>query len=142
MAIKIFKPFVLVAVLSGFISAQSPKFDYVDVSGTKVMTTHAARYRIQVDKQSRLLGEFHHQPTYGDKKFNVSLAAFSDGVRLIMIHAETHTDGSGGLDYSKLAPASLNGVKFTSREHCAPPEAEAEMAANPEVAFMREKDSR
>ena len=56
-----------------------------------------------------------------------------------MIHAETHTDGSGGLDYSNLKADSLNNLKFTSRDQCAPIEAEAELTANPEIKFLRAK---
>ena len=54
-------------------------------------------------------------------KFNVSMAAFSKGDSIILMHAEMHTDGSGGLDYSKLKAETLNGIKFTSREQCVTP---------------------
>lgn len=121
------------------IAAQNIGFDYLEVKNSSVKTTHQAKYKIRIDKSFKLLGEFDHQPTYGDKQFNVSMAAFSAAENIIMIHAETHTDGSGGLDYSKLAPDALNGLKFTSREQCAAAEDEAELAANPQIKFLRDK---
>lgn len=99
--------------------SQQPAFDYLRVKGRVVESTHRIKYRLQVDKSFHLLGEYHHQPTYGGKMFNVTVAAYAKGERLLMIHAEAHTDGSGGLDYSNLKPDPLNGISFNSREQCA-----------------------
>lgn len=124
-----------------FCAAQKLKndFDYLEIKGQKVTSTHAARYQVKISRAFKPLGEFHHRPVYGEKQFNVSFAGFSDGRNLIMIHAETHTDGSGGLDYSKLEPAELGGLKFTSREQCAGAEDEKELNENPQIRFLREK---
>ncbi|MBX3265788.1 MAG: hypothetical protein KF831_03700 [Acidobacteria bacterium] len=126
-------------VLFGFSpgSAQQSGFDYLTVRGNSVKTTHQAKYEIKIDPAFKLLGELHHRPTYDKKQFNVSFAAFSDGKYLVMVHAETHTDGSGGLDYSNLTPGKLNGLTFTSREQCASAEDETELNGNPQIQFIR-----
>ncbi len=119
--------------------AQTNDFDYLEISKNTVRSTHGTNYKIKVDRSFKLLGEFSHQPTYGENQFNVSFAAYSDENNLIMIHAEKHTDGSGGLDYSELSPTELNGIKFTSRTQCAEPEDDAELEANPEILFVRKQ---
>lgn len=140
MKIKTFSGLILFFLCgAAVVSAQNLKFDYLKIKGNTVKTTHQARYKIKINKSFKPLGELHHQPTYGEKQFNVSLAAFSSGADIIMIHAETHTDKSGGLDYSNLKADSLDDLKFTSREQCAPAEAEAELATNPQIKFLREK---
>lgn len=138
MKIKTFAGLILFFLFCGIASADT-KFDYLKVKGNTVKTTHQARYKIKIDKSFGFLGELHHQPTYSEKQFNVSLAAFSGGADIIMIHAETHTDKSGGLDYSNLKADALDNLKFTSREQCAPAEAEADLSSNPEIKFLREK---
>jgi hypothetical protein len=119
--------------------AAKAEFDYLDVSGNVVRTTHAAKYRIRVAKGFKYLGEFHHQATYNDIGFNVSMAVFARGKDLLMIHAERHTDGSGGLDYSGLEPAKLSGLPFTQRTQCASPEDREELDSNPQIRFVRSK---
>ena len=114
-------------------------FDYLKVSGHTVESTHKARYRLKVDRSFRPLGEFHHRPVYEGVRFNVSLAAFARGDRVIMMHAETHADGSGGLDYSRLKPETLGGVRFNSREQCAAPADLPDPYVNPEFRFLRDK---
>lgn len=94
-------------------------FDYLKVRGHTVESVHKIRFVARVDRSFRLLGEHHHRPTYGGKLFNVSVAAYARGDELVMIHAEAHADGSGGLDYSALRPDPLGGIPFTSREQCA-----------------------
>jgi hypothetical protein len=64
---------------------------------------------------------------------------FSRGSDLLLIHAETHTDGSGGLDYSDLKPATLSGLPFTNRTQCASSEDKAELDENPQIQFVRSK---
>lgn len=94
-------------------------FDYLKVEGRTVESVHKMKFVARVDKSFKLVGEAHHRPTYGGKLFNVSVAAFARGDELIMIHAEAHADGSGGLDYSNLKPDPLGGIAFNSREQCA-----------------------
>jgi len=67
------------------------------------------------------------------------MAAFAKLDQLILIHAEMHTDNSGGLDYSKLAPASLSGIAFTSKEQCVTAEDEPDPDSNPQLRFLRDK---
>ena len=134
------KPFFILLLLifagPGTSFGQQEIFNYLRIDNNKVRTTHSAKYEVIVDRSFKLLGSFSHQPTYA-KQFNVSLAAFSDGVNLLMVHAEKHTDGSQGLDYSSLAPASLNGLKFTTRDQCASKDDDAELDSNPEIKFIR-----
>ena len=117
-----------------------PKFDYLTVKGNTVESVHQLRYVARIDKSFKLLGEHHHQPTYGAKMFNVSVAAYARGDELVMIHAEAHTDNSGGLDYSNLKRDPLGGIDFTSREQCAVL-AEIPDAYNsiPDLRFLRDK---
>lgn len=132
---------LLILPLCFFSTAQKSKtdFDYLRIKGRKIISTHAAQYQIVIKRPFEFIGEFHHQPVYGEKQFNVSFAAFSNKEKLIMIHAETHSDGSGGLDYSNLEPAELTGLKFFSREQCAAAEDAAELNENPQIKFLREK---
>jgi hypothetical protein len=120
-------------------SSRLLKFDYLKVKGHVVESTHRVKYRLTVDRSFKFLGEYHHQPTFGGKMFNVSVAAFSNGGQLVMVHAEAHRDGSGGLDYSNLKADPLDGINFTSREQCA---VLAEIPAtddNPDLRFLRDK---
>ena len=123
---------------SVFVFAQDKEFDYLNIEGNEISTTHLAKYTITIDGAYRYLGEFRHQPTYGDKQFNVSMVVYIDGQRLFMVHAEKHTDGSGGLDYSQFRPALLHEASFNLRELCAPEEAEEELSVNPEIRFIRD----
>lgn len=140
------KPYCLTAIIllifAAFVTAtaqQDPDFNYLQIRGNTVRTTHAAKYVIKIDKSFTFLGELNHQAVYGDEQFNVSFAVFKSGGRLVMIHAETHTDGSGGLDYSDLAPVRLDGLPFTSRIQCATPEDKEELDSNPQIKFIRSK---
>jgi hypothetical protein len=128
---------VFIAVLSG--NAVQNKFDYLKVKGHKVASVHRLKYVASIDESFKLLGEYHHQPTYGGKMFNVSVAAFAKGDDLIMIHAEAHTDNSGGLDYSNLKPDPLYGINFTSREQCAVIAEIHDPDSIPDLRFLRER---
>ncbi len=120
-------------------SAKKSEFDYLDVSGSVVRTTHDAKYRIYISESFRFLGILNHKAVYNEVGFNISIAVFSRADELILIHAEKHTDGSGGLDYSDLAPAKLDGLPFTRRTQCATAEDKEELDANPQIRFIREK---
>ena len=135
-------PLLLGAMLGFSLGHAGPggvKFDYLKVRGNTAESTHKAKYKLEIDKSFKPLGEFHHQPVYEGVQFNVSLAAFSRGESIVMMHAETHTDGSGGLDYSKLRPETLDGVKFNTREQCATPAEVPDPYSNPEFRFLRDK---
>ncbi len=131
---------LLLAVLCSSIrvDAQENKFKYLTIDGNRVTTENTVKFVIRIDPKFNFLGELDHQPLYGEKKFNVSFAAFSRGQGLAMIHAEMHTDGSGGLDYSDLKPAKLNGLKFNTRDQCATAEDDEELASNPEIKLVRD----
>jgi hypothetical protein len=118
--------------------SQRPVFDYLKVRGQTVESTHGLKYRLKVDKSFKLLGEYHHQPTYDEKLFNVSVVAFVNRDRLIMVHAEEHADGSGGLDYSNLKPDPLGPISFTSREQCAVLAQIPNPDSIPDIKFLRE----
>ena len=98
---------VTLTLAVGLIFTFGLNFDYLMVRGNTLESTHKAKYRLKIDKSFTPLGEFHHQPIYDGVKFNVSMAAFSKGDSIILMHAEMHTDGSGGLDYSKLKAETL-----------------------------------
>jgi hypothetical protein len=114
------------------------KFDYLKVKGNTVESVHKIRYVLKINKSFKLLGEYHHQPTYGEKMFNVSVAAYTRGESLIMIHAEAHTDNSGGLDYTNLKPDPLGGINFTSREQCAVLAELPDPYSIPDLRFLRD----
>ena len=115
------------------------KFDYLKVHGHTVKSTHRIKHVVSIDNSFKLLGEYHHQPTYDDKMFNVSVVAFARGESLVMIHAEAHTDNSGGLDYSNLKPDPLGGINFTSREQCAVLADIPDPDSIPDLRFLRDK---
>ncbi len=110
---------IMVSLTTVPVPGGQTKFNYLKIKGTKAETTHSLKYKFKVDKSYKFLAKTNYQPTFGGIGFNVSLAAFAANDRFIMIHAETHTDGSGGLDYSKLRPDRLDGLNFTSKEQCA-----------------------
>lgn len=133
------KIYLTILVIFSFCLTAKSQFDYLKIKKQQVITTHQLQYKIKINKSFKFLGEFHHQPIYGKKEFNVSMAAFSDKKKLIMIHAETHTDKSGGLDYSNFPAISLSNLKFTTREQCTTSEDEAELSTNPQIEFIRKK---
>lgn len=115
------------------------EFDYLKVDGNTVESVHKIKHIAEIDKSFRLLGEYHHQPTYGGKMFNVSVAAYSKDDSLIMIHAEAHTDNSGGLDYTNLTPAPLGGINFTSRQQCETLAEIPDPDGIPDLRFLKDK---
>jgi hypothetical protein len=121
-----------------WVNPNQNKFDYLKVKGNTVESVHKIRYVVKIDKSFKSLGEYHHQPTYGEKMFNVSVAAYSKGDSLIMIHAEAHTDNSGGLDYSNLRPDPLGSINFTSREQCAVLAEIPDPYSIPDLRFLRD----
>ena len=130
---------IMLSLLSGaFAHPLQSKFDYLKVNGNTVRSVHQIKYSLRVDKSFKFLGEYHHQPTYGGKQFNVSVAAYARGDRLVMVHAEAHTDNSGGLDYSNLKPDPVGGIKFTSREQCAVLAEIPDPESIPDLRFLRE----
>src|SRR2546423_774390 len=131
---------LLILILSLLVGAMPPqaKFDYLKIKGNTVQSTHQIKYVFKVDNSFRPLGEYHHQPAYGDKMFNVSVAAYAKGERLIMIHGEAHADNSGGLDYSNLKPDPVDGINFTSREQCAVLAEIPDPYSIPDLRFLRD----
>jgi hypothetical protein len=114
-------------------------FDYLKVKDNVVESVHKLHLVAKIDKTFKFLGEYHHQPTYGEKLFNVSVAAYEKGDKLLMIHAEAHSDNSGGLDYSKLKPDPLGGINFTSREQCGVIAEIPDAYDIPDFRFLRDK---
>lgn len=133
-------PVLILSIVSGIsgINHNQNKFDYLKVKGNTVESVHKIRYVVQLDKSFKLLGEYHHQPEYGGKMFNVSVAAYAKGDSLIMMHAEAHADNSGGLDYSNLKPDPLGGINFTSREQCAVLAEIPDPYGIPDLLFLRD----
>lgn len=121
------------------VPTDKPDFKYLDISGNVVRTSHSAKYRISVSRSFKFLGVLDHQAVYNEIGFNVSMAVFARGNDLLLIHAEKHTDGSGGLDYGYLKPARLSGIPFNARTQCATAEDRAELDENPQIRFIRSK---
>ena len=137
---------LLVLLSTVLVSAQDKSgaevdFDHLEIDSrlNVVRTTHAAPYRMVIKPSFKFLGEFHHQAVYNGKGFDISMAVFRRGGDLLLIHAEKHTDGSGGLDYSDLEPAKLDGIPFTRRTQCATKEDEEELKSNPQISFIGSK---
>lgn len=132
---------ILLIVLLGFAldNPAQQRFDYLKVRGNVVESTHQLKYSARIEKSFKLLGEYHHQPTYGGKMFNVSVVAFARDDSLVMIHAEAHADNSGGLDYSDLKPDPLDGINFTSREQCAVLAEIPDADSIPDLRFLRDQ---
>lgn len=134
-------PALILSVIVGgmWVNPNQYGFDYLKVKGNTVESVHKIKYVVKIDKSFKSLGEYQHQPTYGEKMFNVSVAAFARGDSLIMIHAEAHTDNSGGLNYSDLKPDPLGGINFTSREQCAALAEIPDPYSIPDLRFLRDK---
>lgn len=120
-------------------SEETVDFDYLDVSRYFVESTHGAKYGISISRSFNLVGRLDHKAVYDDVGFNISMAVFAREGDLLLIHAEKHTDGSGGLDYSDLEPAKLSGLAFTRRTQCASEEDKEELDSNPQIRFIRSK---
>lgn len=116
-----------------------PLFDYLKIAGHQIETSHKLTLKLAVDKSFKFLGKTNYQPTFQGKGFNVSLAAFARADTFIMIHAETHTDGSGGLDYSNLTPDNFGGLRSTSKEVCGE-FTERDIADEHDLAFLKNHD--
>jgi hypothetical protein len=131
---------IATAILLGShgLHAQPKKFDFLDYRGNKVKT-HELRGEITISSRLRALGEFHHQPIYEGKQFDVSLVGFAAGDVVVLVHAEKHTDGSGGLDYTNLPPANIGKIRFNMREQCVTSAEVSDPYANPELRFLRDK---
>ncbi len=111
-------------------------FNYLNIDGQILQTGHKLKYEIKVGDPYSFLGKVNHQPVFNGKGFNVSVAAFSGKDSFLMVHAEMHTDGSGGLDYGNLQPDALSGIKFTSKEQCAELDL-ADISAEHDLNFLK-----
>lgn len=120
-------------------SAEPVAFRHLEIEHQRVKTMHQLTYHIDVKSSFAFLGDFHHLQTSKGRQFEVSLAAFSNGHEIILIHAEELSGKTGILDYSSLPQGSLNGLAFGMREQCVPVEAEAEIAGNPQARFVKSR---
>ena len=115
-------------------------FDYLAVAGQTVSTTHDIPADLTVPDRFELMGEVHFQEAYGGPQFNISSVVYTTDTELLAIHAEEHTDGSGGLDYTELTVDTLAGVGLNSRAGCfdLSTETEEDLANNGFLRFLRE----
>jgi len=93
-------------------------FDYLQVDGQHVRTSHGLPITLQIPPRLAPLGEAHFTEAYGGPAFNVSTAVFVDDSTLVAVHAERHVDNSGGLDYSELPVDSLAGIPLNADIGC------------------------
>lgn len=116
-------------------------FRWLEVTGHVIRTTHSLPLVLRVPGSLRFVGETDFVEAYGGPAFDVSAAAFSSDSVLLAVHAETHADGSGGLDYSDLSPDPLAGLPFTSRLRCwdLRDETEEDIRGNHFLAFLRDR---
>ena len=131
---------IFVLSLAGASGSAAQVFDHLAVAGHAVSTTHGLPLSLTVPGDLRPLGETHFRESYGGPSFDVSATAFHDDSILVAIHAETHTDGSGGLDYSELSPDTLAGIAFNSRIDCFDlrEETAEDIQANGFLRFLRD----
>lgn len=129
----------LTGALCGVSTAQ--EFDHLAVDGDAVSTTHGLPLTVSLPDRLESLGETHFRESYGGPSFDVSAAAFASDSELVAIHAETHTDGSGGLDYSDLTPDTLAGIPLHSRVDCFDlrEETPEDIEGNGFLRFLRER---
>ena len=136
-----------IAVLLGLLIAQpagaplAQEFDFLAVAGHRVATTHALPLRLILPPRLLPLGETHFRESYGGPSFDVSATAFASDSELAAIHAEVHTDRSGGLDYSDLTPDTLAGIPLHSRVDCFDlrEESDEDIEGNGFLRFLRDR---
>jgi hypothetical protein len=109
---------ILLAGTAATAPVRAQEFDHLDVNGHRIATTHGLALRFTVPSQLQALGETHFRESYGGPSFDVSATAFASDSVLLAVHAETHTDGSGGLDYSEYPADTLAGWPLHSRIDC------------------------
>jgi len=109
-------PFVVILAVG--VSSCERGFDYLQVDGQHVRTSHGLPLAIQIPPHLAPLGEAHFTEAYGGPAFNVSTAVFVDDSTLVAVHAERHVDNSGGLDYSELPADTLAGIPLNADIGC------------------------
>ena len=121
-------------------AASAQEFDHLAVDGHAVATTHGLPLTLALPQDLTPLGETHFRESYGGPSFDVSATAFASDSVLVAVHAEAHTDGTGGLDYSELPPDTLAGVALHSRVDCFDlrEESDEDVDANGFLRFLRD----
>lgn len=131
---------LLLALAPGAARAQAPP-SLLRVDGRRVTAENGVPLVLVVPDGPAWLGVTRFRESYGGPDFDVTATAFADDSVLIAVHAEVHADGSGGLDYSNLAPDSLAGIPFTSDVGCFDlrEETDEDVAGNGFLRFLRSK---
>jgi len=96
---------------------QEIQFDYLKVENHTIVTNYPIHLTLSLDTSLTYIGKINFNAVY-EKPNNVSAVTFINDSLFIAIHAEMHSDSSGGIDYSNLKPDTLNNIPFNSREQC------------------------
>jgi len=112
---------VLFLIFTAFLTscAQSDTPNYLEFHNNALRATHKVSFVLTVPDRYQQAGPVNHEPTFNNRPFKVSLAAFVGDSSFIMVHAETLGDQSGILDYSDLKPVTFKGFQFNTRSQCA-----------------------
>lgn len=109
-------PFVVILAVG--VSSCERGFDYLQVDGEHVRTSHGLPLTLQIPPRLAPLGEAHFTEAYGGPAFNISIAVYVGDSTLVAVHAERHVDNSGGLNYSELPADTLAGIPLNADIGC------------------------
>lgn len=115
---------------------QIDDFNYINVDGQQLKTSHDIVSTIQVNSDFNPLEPYRYQAEFHRRPFNVSLMTYIKDEHLLAIHAESLPDKSGVLDYSYMQPVTLFGIKMFYREHC-PKLTEQDVSGAKDLAYFR-----
>ena len=97
----------------------SPVFEHLQVQGRVIRTTHGVPLRVEAPETFRIAGPTNRVADFGGHPYQVSLAAFLEPERAIMVHAEQVMDRSGASNYDDLPTAVWPSPQFRERSYCA-----------------------
>lgn len=80
--------------------AGAPPFAHLAVAAGGIETTHRLGFRIEADGPFVLAGPKHRTDVFNGVPYEISLAAFIEPRRAVVVHAERVKDMSGASDYS------------------------------------------
>jgi hypothetical protein len=97
------KTLLMIALLaSAATAAENTDFAYLTRTGEALETRHSLRFSFASSPDWQVGEPTHRTARFNDVPFEVSLSAFMQEDRAIMIHAERVADGSGASDYTHL----------------------------------------
>jgi hypothetical protein len=82
------------------LAQDAPEFLAV-TDGNRIRTLHTLPLEMQAPADLPFFGPTHRSATFNAVPFDISLGAFLDNSRVIMVHAEQVADGSGAANYTR-----------------------------------------